>query len=91
MRVVVLGTGTDVGKTFITAGIARGLARHRSVLALKPIESGVTAEATSDADVIASAAGHPPVLSRWRFTRPVSPHLAARDAGITVQVPEVVA
>jgi dethiobiotin synthetase len=89
VRVVILGTGTDVGKTYVTASIARGLRRHGTVLALKPIESGVEGGRAGDAGAIAEAAGHPPALSRWRFARGVSPHLAAREAGVVIEVGEV--
>lgn len=89
MRVIVLGTGTDVGKTYVTACLARGLAAHRSVLALKPIESGVEPHAPGDAGTIAAAAGHPPIHSPWRFELPVSPHLAARNAGTGIDLAQV--
>lgn len=89
MRLIVLGTGTDVGKTYVTACLARGLARHRSVLALKPIESGVDPQALGDAGTIAQAAGHPPRHSPWRFQPPISPHLAARLAGVSIELPRV--
>lgn len=89
MRVVVLGTGTDVGKTYVTACLARGLAGHRSVLALKPIESGVDPSAPGDAGTIAAAAGHAPLHSPWRFEPPVSPHLAARNAGTGIDIAQV--
>ncbi len=91
MRVVILGTGTDVGKTYVTAAIARGLARRAPVLALKPIESGVEPDLTGDAGAIARAAGHAPALSPWRFRRPVSPHLAARETGVTLSTRDVAA
>ena len=91
MRVVVLGTGTDVGKTHVTACLARGLRNRASVLALKPIESGVGAGVPGDAGTIAHAAGHEPLLSPWRFPRPVSPHLGAREQGITLNVATVAA
>lgn len=91
MRVVILGTGTDVGKTYVTACLARGLRERGSVLALKPVESGVGAGVTGDAGAIAMAAGHAPILSRWRFPRPVSPHLGAREQGMKVDVVEVAA
>jgi len=81
MRVVMLGTGTDVGKTYVTSALARGLSRSSRVLALKPIESGVSTGATGDAGTIAEAAGHEPKLSRWRYRMPVSPHLASRASG----------
>jgi dethiobiotin synthetase len=89
MRVVILGTGTDVGKTFVTARLAAALASSRRVLALKPIESGVAPGESGDAGRIAAAAGHAPALSPWRFGRPVSPHLAARDRAQAIQLAEV--
>jgi dethiobiotin synthetase len=91
VRVVILGTGTDVGKSYVTARLAQGLRAHVSVLALKPIESGVTQGALGDAGAIAEAAGHTARLSRWRFPRPVSPHLGAREQGIALHVAEVAA
>lgn len=90
MRIVVLGTGTDVGKTFVTIRLAAALkAAGRRVLALKPVESGAPAGEAGDAGRIAQAAGHDPVLSRWRFARPVSPHLAARETGASIDVSEL--
>ena len=91
MRVVVLGTGTDVGKTFVTACVASALRAHARVLGLKPIESGVAGGTAGDAGVIAAAAGHAPLLSRWRFGSALSPHLAARQQGLSIDVAEVVA
>lgn len=91
MRVVILGTGTDVGKSYVTARLAQGLRAHASVLALKPIESGVAEGALGDAGAIAEAAGHPARLSRWRFPRPVSPHLGAREQGVELDVADVAA
>jgi dethiobiotin synthetase len=89
MRVVMLGTGTDVGKTYVTERVAAGLRTSTSVLALKPIESGVAEGSLGDARRIARAAGHPAPLSTWRFTRPVSPHLAAREQGQSIDVAAV--
>lgn len=91
MRIVILGTGTDVGKTYVTACIARGLSESVSVLALKPIESGAPAGIAGDAGTIAAAAGHAPRLSPWRFPSPVSPHLAAREHGATLETASVAA
>jgi len=91
MRVVILGTGTDVGKTYVTACLARGLRERASVLALKPIESGAPGGIAGDAGTIAAAAAHAPRLSPWRFPSPVSPHLAAREQGATLDVASVAA
>ena len=89
MRVVILGTGTDVGKTYFTAGLARSLRQRTSVLALKPIESGVGPGVAGDAGLIAEAAGHAPALSVWRFARPLSPHLGAREAAAPIAIADV--
>ncbi len=54
----VAGTGTDVGKTFVTASLIRHLRAHaRSLEVLRPIASGFDANnwATSDAGVLLSA------------------------------------
>jgi dethiobiotin synthetase len=89
MRVVVLGTGTNVGKTYVTARLAAALSKAARVLALKPVESGVADESATDAARIAEGAGHATVVSPWRFTEPVSPHLAARASGSVLSVPEI--
>jgi len=91
MRVVILGTGTDVGKTYVTACLGRTLRGHglESVLALKPIESGVAPGDLGDAGIIATAAGHEAVLSSWRFRAAVSPHLAAREQNVVLDCAEI--
>jgi dethiobiotin synthetase len=86
MRVVMLGTGTDVGKTYVTRRLAEALSSRTSVLALKPVESGVIDGRAGDAEQIAEAAGHPALRSPWRFGRAVSPHLAARDSGQALDI-----
>ncbi|HYP88088.1 MAG TPA: dethiobiotin synthase [Polyangiaceae bacterium] len=91
MRVVILGTGTDVGKTYVTCCLAQSLRAYGSVQALKPVESGVDAATSGDAGAIAAAAGHAPSLSPWRLRRGVSPHLAAREQGLTLDLAEIVA
>ena len=86
MRVVMLGTGTGVGKTYVTAQLAAALRPRQRVLALKPIETGVGAGEGGDAGAIAAGAGHQPLLSTWRFGHPVSPHLAAADQQSCIDV-----
>jgi dethiobiotin synthetase len=56
--VVVTGTGTEVGKTWWTAELARELsARGVAVAARKPVQSYATDDDTTDADVLAAATG----------------------------------
>lgn len=89
-RVVVLGTGTGVGKTHVTRALllaARALGFD--AVGLKPVESGVTPDAadSTDAALLADAAGVFHVKhSRHAFPDPVSPHLAARRAGVRIDL-----
>ena len=82
----VTATGTDVGKTFVTAGLIAALRRRgRAVAALKPVMTGFLAEsaADSDASALLAALGRPCSLatiadiSPWRFAAPLSPDMAA--------------
>jgi dethiobiotin synthetase len=58
MIVVVTGTGTEVGKTFVTAALARALRRHDvEVHARKPVQSFGPDDIGTDADVLAAATG----------------------------------
>jgi dethiobiotin synthetase len=98
--VFVTGTGTDVGKTFVTAALIRHLrAAGKMVDAFKPVVSGFDAEriAGSDPDVLLSALGRVSTLeevqriSPWRFSAPLSPDLAAKSEGRAIHFPVLVA
>ena len=81
----VTGTGTNVGKTFVAAGLVRHL--HEAgdpVWALKPVVSGFDMAdlRTSDPGVLLEAMGHSVTpdciarISHWRFAAPLSPDMA---------------
>ncbi len=93
MRVAVVGTGTGVGKTYVSCALARALASQGvSCRALKPIESGLGAQGVpADAVALAEAAGHAVVRPLHAFERPVSPHLEARRLGVKVKCDAVAA
>ena len=81
MIVVVTGTGTEVGKTWVTAAVARLLrARGIGVLAHKPVQSFDPEDANTDAHVLADATGTTPEAvcpaHRW-FPVPMAPPMAA--------------
>ncbi len=91
-RIVLLGTGTGVGKTYFGVRLAESLALcGRSVLALKPIESGIEPTGAvepielSDAERLgratARAGGH-----CYALPEPISPHLAAERAGTSIDL-----
>lgn len=93
---VVLGTGTAVGKTYVTAALATCLVSsdpHCSLLALKPVETGIAHGTPSDATLLARCAHratlpHPHPL--YSFNAPLSPHLAASRSGTLLSVDPIV-
>lgn len=98
--VFITGTGTDVGKTYVTAGLIRALrADGRTVEVLKPVVSGFDPQSPqgSDPAVLLEALGVPwspealAHISPWRFAAPLSPPLAALREGRTLKGAEVIA
>lgn len=86
----VTSTGTDIGKTFVTAGLIRYLREAgQPVAALKPVVSGYDSSVveTSDPAVLLKALGKPvsadeiAAMAPWRFRAPLSPDLAAAREG----------
>ncbi len=83
--VVVAGTGTEVGKTFVGAAIALEFtSQRRSVLARKPAQSFDAQDSSTDADVLGAATSErsevvcPP--HRW-YATPMAPPMAAAALG----------
>jgi dethiobiotin synthetase len=84
----VTGTGTDVGKTFLSAALIRHWrTAGRAVAALKPVASGFdpATAAMSDPGVLLAALGRPltdvETISPWRLAAPLSPDMAAAREG----------
>jgi dethiobiotin synthetase len=89
----VTATGTDIGKTYVTAGLVRHLrAKGEAVSALKPVASGFTMAdaATSDAGQLLAALDEPVTptsldrIAPWRFAAPLSPDMAAAREGLSI-------
>jgi dethiobiotin synthetase len=82
IRVLCVGTATDVGKTWVGAAVLEGLrGRGLNVVARKPVQSFDPAEpGPTDADVLAAATGeHPDDVCpghRW-YPMAVAPPIAA--------------
>ncbi|MFE3645750.1 dethiobiotin synthase [Streptomyces sp. NPDC059169] len=92
MRVLfVTGTGTEVGKTVVTAAVAAGaLARDGTVAVVKPAQTGVSAGELGDAAEAARLAGPVTAVELARFPEPLAPATAARRAGLDpVTAPDV--
>ena len=84
MTLVVVGTGTDVGKT-VTCAVLLWRYQELGIRYWKPVATG----AGRARDVLSVKRLGPPTASileeRYRFDPPVSPHLAARGAGKAIE------
>jgi dethiobiotin synthetase len=84
---VISGTGTGVGKTVVTAGIAAlASAAGKSVAVVKPAQTGVDPGAPEDCDVpdadtVSRLSGVTDTHELARFPDPLSPEAAARRSG----------
>lgn len=83
----VTATGTEIGKTLVTAALIREFAaRGTPVRGLKPVISGVPDPEgePSDSEILLRAQGRPAsddevaAISPWRFRAALSPDMAAR-------------
>jgi dethiobiotin synthetase len=87
--VLVTGTDTGVGKTFVACALAHALrARGRSVAVMKPVETGVT-ELPEDALALREAAADPAPLDEicpYRLRAPLAPSVAARLERVAIDL-----
>lgn len=90
----ITGTDTGVGKSVVATGIVRGLVAQGSrVAVMKPVASGSlrTPEGLRNDDALALiAASNVPAayatVNPYCFEPPISPHIAAEEAGIAVDL-----
>jgi dethiobiotin synthetase len=84
--IVVTGTGTEVGKTVVTAAVAAvAAAAGNRVAVVKPAQTGVPPGGESDAQAVTRLTGLTPgtdVHELARYPDPLAPATAARRAGI---------
>jgi dethiobiotin synthetase len=93
-----LGCGTGVGKTWVSAALLHELrARGHGCVGLKPIESGIRENQAgppvgSDAAILSQAGSLQTPLRHplYALEDPVSPHLAARNSGLTLELGSMV-
>ena len=95
----ITATGTDIGKTYLSAALLRHWRREgRAIAALKPVMSGFDAAdvAGSDAGQLLQAMGAPldegglNLISPWRFRAPLSPDMAAAREGRTIPYAQLI-
>lgn len=85
-KIFVTGIGTGIGKTFVSAILARALGADY----WKPVQAGY--EDGTDSEWVANwlkdtdSVVHPEV---YRLAKPASPHIAAREEGITIDIQKI--
>ncbi|WP_236236977.1 dethiobiotin synthase [Pseudomonas faucium] len=93
----IAGTDTDVGKTTIAAGLLHAARlQGLSTLGAKPVASGCTATAKGLRNADAQALIDESTLklayeavNPFAFEPAIAPHVAAREAGVALEVPEL--
>lgn len=85
---VVVGSDTEVGKTYVSCGILRAACRASlSACGIKPIESGIdilTPDSEDGARLASAANQEQPTQALIRLDAPVAPPLAADRQGVTL-------
>jgi dethiobiotin synthetase len=85
-RIFVTGIGTGIGKTFVSAILAKALDADY----WKPVQAGF--EEGTDSEWVSSwlqetgSVVHPEV---YRLAKPASPHIAAREEGVTIDISKI--
>jgi dethiobiotin synthetase len=83
--IVVTGTDTEVGKTWLTVELALALQERGAVVAIrKPVQSFDPGERTTDADILAEASGEDPIAvcpGHRRYPLAMAPPMAADALG----------
>jgi dethiobiotin synthetase len=93
----VTGTDTEVGKTLVATGLVRGLAAAGlRVAVMKPVASGCepTAQGLRSEDALAlqrASNVRSPLawVNPYSFEPAISPHIAAEEAGVTIDIGRV--
>lgn len=95
----VTGTDTGAGKTFASTTLLHALrGRGRRAIGMKPVASGCerTADGWRNEDALALLAASEPRpayadLNPYALPEPLAPEIAAREAGVTLALPPIVA
>lgn len=92
------GTGTDIGKTYVTCMLLRQLLeKGYKTRAIKPVISGFDPQAVerTDSGLLLQEMKRLPTLqnakqiSPWRFEDPLPPHLAAQNTGQPLNLDQI--
>src|SRR5688572_11426767 len=88
MRILITGTDTNVGKTWVTCALAYALRdTGKQVIAIKPVETGCSEPPTvrEDGVLLAHATGQTqPAHALLRLTEAAAPVLASEDSATAI-------
>jgi len=91
----VTGTDTGVGKTLVACALLEALrAAGRRAVGMKPVAAGSERGRWADVDALSQASGvraPPRAVNPYAFEPAIAPHLAARKAGIAIDLANIVA
>ena len=82
-NILITGTDTDIGKTIFAAGLTAALKASY----WKPIQAGL--EGDTDSEIVAQLSGRPILAEAYRLKTPASPHYAAEQDGIEIELDEL--
>ena len=93
----VTGTDTGVGKTLVSCGLLQALAeRGLKVVGMKPVAAGARLEegrlVNDDVQAIRAAGNvdaHPDLVNPYCFAQGIAPHIAAAEAGVSIDLEQV--
>ncbi|MTD33224.1 dethiobiotin synthase [Paludibacterium denitrificans] len=94
----VTGTDTEIGKTHASVQLIQQWRQQgKHVLAMKPVASGCEIMAdgrwqNDDVERLVAASGQTDrdAMNPYRFLPPISPHIAAREAGVEISLERIV-
>jgi dethiobiotin synthetase len=90
----ITGTDTEIGKTYVACALLHAF-RHRGLTAIgmKPVAAGTDAAGHNEdveALIAASSVTAPrELVNPYCFADPIAPHIAAREAGVTMRAEPV--
>ncbi len=87
----ITSTGTGIGKTLVTTSLCYQL---KNAMAIKPVVSGWNMLSNDTEEIIASLGleyndDNINLISPWRFSKPISPDIAAKKEGINVSFSKI--
>lgn len=88
-KVFITGTGTGVGKTYITSIILKNLLLRQKVIGIKPISAGISQDNLLNEDVQTLLDCQPLIddhqkINFYSLKKAVSPHIGAEEEGMQI-------